>query len=239
MNDKLKKVAQIVKHLRENSDAITAYINELCDTHHEALNEFQRSAIHSYAYKAFLDAKSLDYEDDSEDFLTLFIFSTLDSGFVSEILYFEKFPFNKKSMRLAFNEYKASGNIRTGFITFHFREYLRDGFSIERAHEFLAEEIAEEIKTGNFKLLTTLAEIKKKPLPTHSPTGWIIRAWIPLALWQTEERDVLERRVKRARLALFKAGANVPDIPEPTEGNPYPIMKLILSVRSKIRTKSR
>jgi hypothetical protein len=85
-----------------------------------------------------------------------------------------------------------NGDERTGtakFILHRVRERLRDGWNLDQTIQLESDQITKMAREGNSAFFANLGEIMKdrvrKPKSfERTTTGWILRAWLPLCLWE-------------------------------------------------------
>lgn len=193
--------------------------------------------------ESFTDASRLDeaaeHQGRERQFLGGYLRSVFESpGAFQAHCAVAEMPLPKEALRAAMLAVSRDESPDGPLIAYRFRNYLRDGYSAGEALSFLSVEISKEFENGNAWLLRTLADATRMKI-NPSLHGLIIRCWLPLALWNMDDIRSKECRLRAAWEVAQSAGMPVPEWPEPTGSNPYPITKLLARARSAIRTRRR
>ncbi|MBL9145336.1 MAG: hypothetical protein JNM99_16785 [Verrucomicrobiaceae bacterium] len=105
-------------------------------------------------------------------------------------------------------------------LTYGLRELLRDGWNWQQVRaEKAKEQIEDALQQGLPGAFAAIGAVEKanerKPL-MRSAEGWILRAWLPLALWRCQNNGEIEMQVRRAYDLLVSIDVPMPPLPAPT-----------------------
>lgn len=189
---------------------------------------------------AFDDARTLDERGAKANKVSVFLQSFMESVFNADGFYFALFerallPADRRSMSPVHKAMERGEDTRAAWLLVWFREKMKDGWPVKDALRCHGKEIGELFAEGNDWLLERLSEAARKPYRRRSAHDWIVRAWLPLALWQEVSADEKVRRLHAAWKVQKKAGVQVPDWPEENAKDPYPVQALIRRARSTVK----
>lgn len=202
-----------------------------------------RGPIEFHLKRAFVDARTLDADATTAGteakFLAGFLQSVFfDEGFFQALRERARVPEDQKSLRAIRAAQKSGENERAAGALWLFRERLKDGWPARDALVWHRQEIGECLAEGSVWLLERLAESVRETY-SPSPQRWLLRAWLPLALWQDVSTGERERRLRAAGEAETAIGQVLPPFPLPDGREPYPIATLLRTTRATIKRASR
>ena len=166
--------------------------------------------------------------------LTAELMATLEKGDAAwiEIWKLARLPLNQKTTRGLFSGDRTAEE--RSWTLYVFRELLRDGTDLKYALTAIFPRIA-EFHIGDAKMILKLAKIIKRRLASpasfaRGAEAWILRAWLPMGLWQLEPK-VCELRLRHGYELMKNAGVSMP-ADFPAQGD---LDKAIRRVRSKLK----
>lgn len=231
-------IAAIVDSYRNNGGKLVDYVmDHFTRTQPVAMAQL-RLAVEFRLRSACEDARLLDEDAAAcgrpQIFFLTFIESVFsDTGFFPALCALAQNPLDRKTARPLADAIKRGEDGNAASVLIRFRERLRDGFNAEDALRWYGVEIGEELAKGNLRLLERIAEAARE---IYKPTvqRWILRAWLPLALWQEIPASTREERLRAAWDVCKACGLSMPVFPEPTARKPYPVQDLIRMARRGI-----
>jgi hypothetical protein len=216
---KKKQVATPSKTSRQEVDA--AVMQQVCEQHGE--ESLKALTIRATLTKSLDDAQNLDgyaaQEKCSACFLPIFLKALIERDDALTVLFeVGRVRFDKRGMREVDSAMSAGKEFGPHLAAFEFRETLRDGWTPAQAVKINSHQIAEYAKQGDIFLVCAVAQAIKRCEGSperfvRSAEAWLLRAWLPLALWTCESAE-MERRARMAFQLLRKNGANIPPLPK-------------------------
>ncbi len=146
-----------------------------------------------------------------------------------------RLSWDKKATRTVKDAHVAGKDTTVPILAFRFRELLRDGNSWEQTVQICSYAVNQAIRDGREHLFSSLGDIEKRFRSNpedfvRSAEAWMIRAWLPLGLWNCDSREA-EQRVKEAHHCLTSGGGRLPHLPD------FPAFEHLYSkVRSRLAT---
>ncbi len=133
------------------------------------------------------------------------------------VLDYGRVRFDKKGMREVYLAMSKGEEFGPQMAAFEFRESLRDGWSPSQAVLIHSPRIAEYSRIGDTSLVLAIADAIKKQKRSpkafqRSVEAWLLRAWVPLALWTCEGRR-MDERITEAANVLSRNGVPFQHIP--------------------------
>jgi len=242
--------ARLAERYRAKPEAFTrAVIKHLKALPHaqawwEEIDAEQRAAMGGALSKAFSDACRLDsfavVHGADPSFLSDFTRSVFaDRGFLRWLVKVAFLREDGKSMRPINNARQVGTGESAAVIAWNIRERMKEGYSAEEALRLHRDVIGRQIEAGDVQLIKALAVVVDE---THKPTlqRWIIRAWLPLALWQEVPPAQKEERLHAAWKVAKASGVPLDDWPKSNKeamkrkGAASPVLAMIRAARKEI-----
>lgn len=235
--------ADLAERYRSNGEEFTLYLLDHYTKTEPDVMERMGLAIEVHLRASFASACTLDERAEACGevgmFLRTFMNSVFcDPGFFRALFDVARVPFDKTALRPVAEAMERGEDTTAAYLLFYFRERLKDGFTPESTLRYYGEAIGAEIADGNIWLLERLADSSRQTYK-HTSQRWMLRAWMPLALWQDVTAEEKERRLRAAWRVTKAAGLSIPDLPLPHGGKPYPIATLIASTKAAIKAQGR
>lgn len=172
--------------------------------------------------KALWDARLLDEHSKSVGRKEVFLQRLLhalatDQSAAARLLAYGQVRLDKKGMREVFLAWKRGEDGAPQMAAYEFRASLRDGWTPSQAVTINSAQLAEYSRKGDVSLILAMADAikthKRKPEEMQwSNEAWLLRAWMPLVLWNCKAAEI-DRRVREAASLLKQVGGFAQQVP--------------------------
>ena len=124
---------------------------------------------------------------------------------------------DKKAVRGVLKADAGSPEHEASLLAFAFREKVLDGFTPQQALQFFADRINQAAQEGSAAAFLRLGDAVRGFMQNPDSrerhiAAWILRAWLPLSLWECNAADA-QTRVKEGCDIQTAAGAVMPEFP--------------------------
>lgn len=223
-----RHVADIMQFYREHCPSVVD----------EYVNLIEQSILIAARHAHYLDELALKQKRNDPGFLRHFLASTHKKRFHTTVFNLATMAPDKKLVEPLI---KYQDRPELGSLIFRFRLSLRQGCTFERVLKDYGLEIGEAFARGDIEVFAALSASRKAPA-SNTLHGWLLQAWLPLALWSGRV-DKKRDRVKAAHLLIKKSGVRIVKLPtmpaDASKVDNSKLTKAIGTVASRIQRRKR